>query len=355
MATAVAMPSRRRALGELSSTRSNKLAMIKHIQLITAAQSKEASAKYEVPSSDFNFSSKVKRTFDNFDDEDQENVDPASLVGSGKKAKGCDGGAVKPRQSTHFSLTTINKSAVTESSKIARATLGVKARPEKSSMNIDGAGDTHKAKYAGIAARSRLAGKRIVRVGPYVNDGHVPSVTAPASTGADFALPPTTKSRVGKKTRKGMDFKIHEDTPDELLTNLMDHSTCTLDISDDENRGKFRDDCDKENVPPPGCPTSAVRPVGCRDIMTDEVRSPLGKLNAADYYAPGCDASSVINAPQEELPGSEPFNLEFGSIDGQLHEDADSKLNNADELVEHVEGSVAGNTNNLACTKSNIA
>ena len=32
MATLVAMPSRRRALGELSSTRSNKLAMTKHLQ-----------------------------------------------------------------------------------------------------------------------------------------------------------------------------------------------------------------------------------------------------------------------------------------------------------------------------------
>lgn len=282
-------------------------------------------------------------------------MDPATLIGSGKKAKGCDGAPVKPHQATHFSLTTINKPAATESSKIARATLGVKARPEKSS-NIDTAGDAHKTKYAGIAARSRLTGKRIVRVGPFVNDGHVPAVTAPAaSTGADFALPPATKSRVGKKTRKGMDFKIHEDTPDEELTNLMHHSTSTLDISDDENRGKFRDDCDKENVPPPGCLTSAVRPVGRRDIMTDEVRSPLGKLNAADYYAPGCDASSVINAPQEELPGSEPFNLEFESIDGKLHEDADSKLSNANELINHVEGSVAGNTINLACAKSNIA
>ncbi|KAL8935466.1 MAG: hypothetical protein Q9216_005409 [Gyalolechia sp. 2 TL-2023] len=350
MATLVAMPSRRSALGELSSTRSNKLAMTKHIQII-AAQDKEMSAKYEVPSCDFNFSSKIKRTFDNFDDEDQENVDPATLNGSGKKVKGSDGAAVKPRQAAHFSLTTINKPALPESSKIARATLGVKARPQQSSINRDAAGDAHKTKYAGIAARSRLAGKRIVRVGPYTNDGHIAAAAAPVSTGDNFAPMdlPTLKPRVGKKIRKGMAFSIHEDTPDDLLANLMDHSTCTLDISDDENRGKFRDDCDKENIPPPGCPASAVRPVGRRDMMTDEVRSPLGKLNAADYYAAGCDASSVINAPQEDLSGPEPFDLEFGSIDGKLHEDVDSKL------VDHIEGSIADNANNVACDQSNIA
>ncbi|KAI4167233.1 MAG: hypothetical protein LQ343_007369 [Gyalolechia ehrenbergii] len=323
MATLVARSSRRPALGELSSTRSNKLAMIKHIQIV-AGQDKEMSAKYEVPSCNFNFASKVKRTFDNFD-EDQENVDPATLIGSGKKAKGCDGAAVKPRQA-NFSLTTIKKPAVTESSKIARASLGVKARPKQSSIKPNIAGDAHKTKYAGIAARSRLAGKRIVRVGPYANEGHPPLITAPPSTSENISL---VEPRVGKKTRKGMNFSIHEDTDHEESTNLLAHSTCTLDISDDENRGKFRDDCDKENIPPPGCPSSAVRPVGRREIITDEVRSPLAKLNAADYYAAGCDASSVINAPQEELSGSEPINLEFGSIDGKLHEDADCELNKA--------------------------
>ncbi|KAL8717278.1 MAG: hypothetical protein Q9225_005465 [Loekoesia sp. 1 TL-2023] len=351
MATLVAMPSRRRALGELSSTRSNKLAMTKHLQNV-AAQNNPSSTKYEMPSCDFSFSSKVKRTFDTYDNEDQENVDPATLFGSGKKAKGSDGAPIKARQVTHFSLTTVKKPAVTESSKIARTTLGVKPRAEQPSTKLDVAGDAHKTKYAGIAARSRLAGKRIVRVGPYVTDGHVP-----LSTGGNFSLVEdrASKPRLGKKSRKGSDFTIHEDTPDEELTNLMEHSTCTLDISDDENRGKFRDDRDKENIPPPGCPASAVRPVARRDMMTDEVRSPLAKLNASDYYAPGCDASSVINAPQEELPGSELVNLEFGSIDGKLHEDAEPKLNTiANELVNHIQGSLAGNANDVACDKSNV-
>ncbi|KAL9599902.1 MAG: hypothetical protein Q9219_003535 [cf. Caloplaca sp. 3 TL-2023] len=359
MATCVAMPARRRALGELSSTRSNKLAMTKHLQTI-AAENNQTSTKFQVPSCNFDFASKVKRTFDTYDNEDQENVDPETMLGLGKKAKGSDGKAVKPRQAAHFSLTTVNKPTATESAKITRTTLGVKPRVHQSSTKVDVVSDTNKTKHAGIAARSRVAGKRVVRVGPYVGGGHVPL----SSGGNTSALEERSSvPRVGKKGRKGWEFAIHEDTKDEEKANmgqhaenLMEYATSTMDISDDESSGKLSDDRDKENIPPPGCPASAVRPVGRRDMMTEDVRSPLGKLNAADYYAPGCDASSVINAPQEELPGSEPVNVEFGSIDGKLHEDINTKTNNfTSELVNHIEGSLVGNTKDVACNKSNIA
>ncbi|RAL61712.1 hypothetical protein DID88_002780 [Monilinia fructigena] len=47
-------------------------------------------------------------------------------------------------------------------------------------------------------------------------------------------------------------FQIHEDTEEELATNLMEHSTCTLDISsDEESLTRLRDERGKENVPPP--------------------------------------------------------------------------------------------------------
>ncbi|KAI4086408.1 MAG: hypothetical protein LQ348_007100 [Seirophora lacunosa] len=314
MATVVAMQPRRRALGELSATRSNKIAMTKHLQSI-AAQAKPASTTYEIPSGNFNFTSTVKRSFDAYDDADQENVDPDTHQVLGKKAKGSTGAPVKPH-APKFTLTT-----VTESAKITRATLGVKPRVEGSAVTLDLAPGSSKVKHTGIAARARQSAKRVVRVGPFVSNGHVPS-TAPVSVGGETQHASTP--RVGKKTRKAWEFVIREDTPDEELTNLMEHSTHTLDISDDENRGKFRDDSDKENIPPPGCPASAVRPVGRRDLMTDEVRTPLGKLNAAEYYAAGYDAASVVNAPQEDLPASsdravlDHGNLEFGSIDGEI-------------------------------------
>ena len=45
-------------------------------------------------------------------------------------------------------------------------------------------------------------------------------------------------------------FDIHEDTLDETLTNIMEFSTHTLDISDNEGRRKEKNEKGKENVPP---------------------------------------------------------------------------------------------------------
>src|SRR5690606_22063345 len=51
-------------------------------------------------------------------------------------------------------------------------------------------------------------------------------------------------------------FDIHEDTPEQEMTNLLQHGTCTLDISSDEefesraNRDRA-EGRDKENIPPP--------------------------------------------------------------------------------------------------------
>ncbi|KAL8922459.1 MAG: hypothetical protein Q9208_005181 [Pyrenodesmia sp. 3 TL-2023] len=349
------MPRPRRALGELSSSRSNKHAMLKHFQVVEArdkaAREKELSSGFEVPSGKFNFTSTIKRSFDAFDyEEDQENIDPQIQHASSKRSKGSDGQAVKPPQASHYTLTTVKKPVVLESTKIARTTLGVKPRPVKPASKLEVAPESTKFKYPGIAARHRQASKRVIHVGPYVRGGHVPASTP-------FSLAGNTEHvsmpRVGKKTRKAWAFNIFEDAPEDELTNLMEHSAHTLDISDDENRGRFRDDGDKENIPPPGCPAPAG---GRRDMMTDEARTPLGKLTAADYYAPGVDASSVINAPQEELPASKPVNLEFGSIDGEIHNDINGKLNNIEvKLVNKPEESSAGTADIAACAKSTIA
>ncbi|RMJ27230.1 hypothetical protein PHISP_01882 [Aspergillus sp. HF37] len=93
-------------------------------------------------------------------------------------------------------------------------------------------------------------------------------------------------------------FDIHVDTKDDEMTNLMQHSTCVLDISDDED-GK--PDCEgrgKENIPPTelgvgSIPVSSSRGGEVREPAgkVDE-RAPLGELNAAEYYGAGCDAFS---------------------------------------------------------------
>ncbi|KAL8797074.1 MAG: hypothetical protein Q9182_007266 [Xanthomendoza sp. 2 TL-2023] len=371
MAATMVMPPRR-YLGELSQNYV-PIKRSKPINNVGLGKQAFSNSHFNVPSSTFDFSSKVKRSFDEYDNEDQENVDPVKTPA--KKARGADGEAVKPRQPTIFNLTTVQGGKLSESAKIARKTLGVKS---KDATKFSTAGAVGKnAKCPGIAARHRLGSKRVVRVEPHpANAGAPISINAalsgvsnvvaakpePQPSASTLALPSLNMAKanaarraakkllgMGENGRQGHHFRIHEDTLDEEMAILMQHHTNTLDISDDEGRGKYSDDDNKENVPPPGVPASAVRRVARGDMMTEEVRSPLAYLEASLYYAPGCDASSVFNAPQEELPSPDLVDLEFGSLDGEVREVIKSKLNEVEYAV--VE-SVAGN--NAACNKSNI-
>ena len=135
------------------------------------------------------------------------------------------------------------------------------------------------------------------------------SKTTSSSSNAalDFFLPtPDQKS--------SLCFDIHEDTPEQEMTNLLQHGTCTLDISSDEeseSRAK-RDRAegrDKENIPPPEdvSQTSSARgssstgPVDIdEDVLLLKGRGPLAEMDVTDFYAEGCDSSSVFIVPADE-------------------------------------------------------
>ena len=80
-----------------------------------------------------------------------------------------------------------------------------------------------------------------------------------------------------------------------------------LDISDEESEAKVGAERGKENIPPFDVPistsvspqTSLNFPTSAKDVMTDEPRMPLSDLNPANYYAEGCDATSVILVPAD--------------------------------------------------------
>ncbi|KAM7198946.1 hypothetical protein V8F33_004683 [Rhypophila sp. PSN 637] len=109
-------------------------------------------------------------------------------------------------------------------------------------------------------------------------------------------------------------FDIHEDTPEQEMTNLLQHSTCTLDISSDEEseRRASRERAegrDKENIPPPDdvsqtsarARNAAAAALEDDDKMAlDKARGPLLEMNVADYYAEGCDESTVFLVSDEE-------------------------------------------------------
>ncbi|KAH8592801.1 hypothetical protein B0O99DRAFT_517061 [Bisporella sp. PMI_857] len=107
--------------------------------------------------------------------------------------------------------------------------------------------------------------------------------------------------------KDGWFFDIHEDTEEELATNLMEHGACTLDLgSDEEDAIAERADRGKENVPPmDDVSQTSTRARGERtsEVEMDKCdidRNPLGDLKAKDYYAVGCGEGDVFLVPVDD-------------------------------------------------------
>lgn len=105
-------------------------------------------------------------------------------------------------------------------------------------------------------------------------------------------------------------FDIHEDTPEQEMTNMLQHGTCVLDISSDEEseqkatreRAEGRD---KENVPPADdiSQTTSRRSARLSDeneMVVDKQRLAMGELDVTAFYAEGCDETSVFIVPADE-------------------------------------------------------
>ena len=90
------------------------------------------------------------------------------------------------------------------------------------------------------------------------------------------------------------------------MTNLVQHSTCVLDISDDEGKSKMNGR-GKENIPPieldvPMVQQTPIVPVSRKTLVSEDPRAPLGELDAVVYYAPGCDANAFVAIYDDEEP-----------------------------------------------------
>lgn len=119
-------------------------------------------------------------------------------------------------------------------------------------------------------------------------------------------------------------FDIHEDTPEQEMTNLLQHSTCMLDISSDEEcaqklRREKAEGRGKENVPPADdvSQTSIRRTtniVSEGGMEYEKPRVALGDLNAVEFYAEGVDPTEVIIVPGDEEDGA--------VVDGELAPEA---------------------------------
>ncbi|KAJ9639872.1 hypothetical protein H2199_006105 [Coniosporium tulheliwenetii] len=153
-------------------------------------------------------------------------------------------------------------------------------------------------------------------------------------------------------------FEIHEDTPEQEATNLMEHSAVCLDISSDDDCDTKRKSEDsergKENIPPSDflagpmnsasgsaslnstqaeAATEPVKPKSRRhrekDAM-DEDRVALGDLPAADYYGEGLDASSFVfvDGTAPEKPSG--LSKEYKDFDFEASADVSAKASATD-------------------------
>ncbi|KAG5981216.1 hypothetical protein E4U55_003175 [Claviceps digitariae] len=107
-------------------------------------------------------------------------------------------------------------------------------------------------------------------------------------------------------------FDIHEDTPEEEMTNLLQHSTYILDISSDEEnelreRRERAEGRDKENIPPSGytpqtSPRRSVKASAHIDGMVVETeRVVLAEMKMDDLAAISGDANSIVIIPGDDV------------------------------------------------------
>lgn len=246
-----------------------------------------------------------------FDEVDSENIDPLIFSTPSKKGRTFDFDMTKSNEIPLFAPPPVKPTQYIERAQAAgqkrkaedtvTPDAGIKRRAEPSSAPAP-AGRSPKHKRIGILSRRRMTTSPYTRVNPPSSSAGESTTGLPFSI--DAALAATVPKYKSKSTHgKGWQFVIHEDTRDDEATNLLGHSTCILDISDESSSSKGDKD-NKENIPPlddPAVVVSATQVTATRrDMMTDEMREPLGDLDAKVFYAEGCDPSACIIVAAED-------------------------------------------------------
>ena len=257
----------------------------------------------------------MKRRYspEKFDEFDSENVDPSIFNSPSKKSKGIEGYPFKAAAS-QFELKTTSK----ERASVARPIITPARLNSRQSSVIQepkrqqpssapaAAGRSPKSKRIGILSRKRYSSSPFTRVDPpsFGLSSGLPFSIDAALSGTIPSYKPKPTQYVAVPTLEesvpnSWVFDIHEDTAEEEMGNLMQHSTCTLDISDDEGRLAAKDQRGKENIPPIDYLNTFVA-TSRQDTMIDEARTPLGDLDARSFYAEDCDSSSVVIVPADQ-------------------------------------------------------
>lgn len=201
----------------------------------------------------------------------------------------------------------------------------------KSPSKLNTGGISKSSPLSAPAGRSPTRGKKSGILSSRRSSGPYRRVNPPSFNAAPFSLDAALKGTIPSYTSRATPapkpapakepdmkaswfFDIHEDTAEQEMTNLLQHSTCVLDISSDEEsaqRARRENKEDKENVPPVDDVSQTSRRVRARredEMVVEKERVALGEMKAADFYAEGCDETSVTIVPgdeEEEQPKAE--------------------------------------------------
>ncbi|KAF7586691.1 hypothetical protein BBP40_008480 [Aspergillus hancockii] len=279
---------------------------------------------------------------------DTENIDPATFKTSTKRKRGSDEddeheplkSNTKPMKTSRITLTTV-KLNTAPTPRLPTTPPKASLSTPKSAPTLKPAGRSPQGKPCKpFARRSTIAKSR-------PEPSNKKSVHRPFSLAAALASgKPTSKSTL--KTPATWSFDIYVDSEQEEMTNLMQHSTCVLDISDDE--GKVEPSGrGKENVPPAELgidlprshqqesPTAAAR----KSAMMEASRSPLGDLNAADYYGEDCHAFSYAVVYDDEQTDAAPAKTPLTTL-SRSSRHSRSKLSSVSSISSLLESTTPG-------------
>lgn len=283
-----------------------------------------------------------------FEDDDAENVDPSTFLSPTKKSKTVDGFTKPAKFSLVPSSVQRPSQPITASSAIPSIRKALSSPNTTTSTPISHSRGSPKHKRIGLLSKRRASSSPFRRVDP-------PSFSQPTSA-APFSIDAALKGSIPDYTPKAAPvpsistpnhvatledsmpnswfFDIHEDTPEQEASNLMEHSAAVLDISsdDDAETKRLNDELErgKENIPPPdflasqaqlaaraqssidalelaqGAPVEhSVKLPRLRKIAQDameEDREPLKDLPASEFYGEGLDATSCVTVDGIDRP-----------------------------------------------------
>jgi hypothetical protein len=249
---------------------------------------------------------------------DSENVDPNIFESIKKRKHSSVDDDVSMSKSQRYSLTTIPYTRSRFSTPIAPPRLNTITRPTTTPASAPapaGRSPTKPKPHGLLNARRRFAP-------PSFGHTKSPSLSITAALNGTLASrKPKPHARTIEDSKpKSWFFDIYEESQEQQDYTIkewdMTQNAISLEISDDEGKTKS-EDRGKENIDPNELSVPITRSMAAsvsivkaprvmrKDMMTDEPRTPLGDLNAADYYAEGLDATSVVLVQEDEVTVAE--------------------------------------------------